>query len=161
MSSVCERTKPEKYFSVGVVHLRRFFRVSRGRKTGSSLLVQTLAPKDDQLTDQVLRDPVWHFTRETFEPYVGGYFEAPGARGKMVTLKLLQVDSYEPPKSSTRTAVATNSFLLLFSADGELPIFSSIHPIKHAALGEFSLFLTRRDGPAGEIYYEAVFNHLR
>ena len=125
-----------------------------------SVFGQTLAPKDD-LSDQVLRDPVLRFTRETFEPYVGGYFEAPGARGKTVTLKLLKVDTYEPPKNSTRTAVATDAFLLLFSADGELPIFSSIHPIKHAALGEFSLFLTRRDGPTGEIYYEAVFNHLR
>jgi hypothetical protein len=125
-----------------------------------SVLGQTLADDDGQLSDQVLRDPVLRFTRETFEPYVGGYFEAPGARGKTVTLKLLKVDTYEPPKSSTRTAVATDSFLLLFSADGELPIFSSIHPIKHAALGEFSLFLTRRDGQTGEIYYEAVFNHL-
>ena len=125
-----------------------------------SVLAQTLAGDDGQLSDQVLRDPVLRFTRETFEPYVGGYFEAPGARGKMVALKLLKVDSYQP-KTTSRTAVATDSFLLLFSADGELPIFSSIHPLKHAALGEFSLFLTRRDGPDGEIYYEAVFNHLR
>ena len=125
-----------------------------------SVLAQTLAGDDGQLSDQVLRDPVLHFTRETFEPYVGGYFEAPGARGKMVALKLLKVDSYQP-KTTSRTAAATDSFLLLFSADGELPIFSSIHPLKHPALGEFSLFLTRRDGPDGEIYYEAVFNHLR
>ena len=125
-----------------------------------SVLGQTLAPKDD-LSDRVLRDPVLRFTRETFEPYVGGYFEAPGARGKTVTLKLLKVVTYEPPKGSTRSAIATDAFLLLFSADGELPIFSSIHPIKHAALGEFSLFLTRRDGQSGEIFYEAVFNHLR
>lgn len=125
-----------------------------------SILGQTLATDDGQLSDQVLRDPVLRFTRETFEPYVGDYFEAPGARGKTVGLKLIKVDSYEP-KTTTRAAVATDSFLLLFSADGELPIFSSIHPIKHGALGEFSLFLTRRDGPNGEIYYEAVFNHLR
>ena len=125
-----------------------------------SVLAQTLAGDDGQLSDQVLRDPVLRFTRETFEPYVGGYFEAPGARGKMVALKLLKVDSYQP-KTTRRTAAATVSFLLLFSADGELPIFSSIHPLKHPALGEFSLFLTRRDGPDGEIYYEAVFNHLR
>jgi hypothetical protein len=123
-----------------------------------SVLAQSLAA-DGQLSDQVLRDPVLRFTRETFEPYVGGYFEVPGARGKTVTLKLLKVEAFKP-KSSTRTAVATNAFLLLFSADGELPIFTSIHPLKHPALGEFSLFLTRRDGPDGEIYYEAVINHL-
>lgn len=125
-----------------------------------SVLAQTLTRDDGQLSDQVLRDPVLGFTRETFEPYVGGYFEAPGARGKDVTLKLLKVEAYEP-KTTSRTAIATDAFLLLFSADGELPIFTSIHPLKHPALGEFSLFLTRRDGPNGDIYYEAVINHLR
>lgn len=120
-------------------------------------LAQTLFPKD-QLSTEVLRDPVLRFSRETFEPYVGGYFEAPGARGKMVTLKLLSVDAYVPPPR-TKIAVPTDSFVLLFSADGELPSFSDIHPIKHAALGQFSLFLTRRDGK-DEIFYEAVINHL-
>ena len=126
-----------------------------------SVLAQTLKG-DGQLSTEVLRDPVLRFTRDTFEPYVGGYFEAPGARGRTITLKLVKVDVYEPKgKISTAAPVATDSFLLLFEADGELPIFSSIHPIKHGALGEFSLFLTRRDGPNGEINYEAVFNHLR
>jgi hypothetical protein len=112
----------------------------------------------DQLSTEVLNDPVLRFSRETFEPYVGGYFEAPGARGKAVTLKLLSVDSYVPPPR-TKIAIQTNSFVLLFSADGELPTFTDIHPIKHGALGEFSLFLTRRDGK-DEIFYEAVINHL-
>ena len=111
---------------------------------------------DNKLSDAVLRDPVLRFTRETFEPYVGGYFESPGARGQMVTLKLVSIDT---PKS--KTATVTDSFTLLFAADGELPKFTSIYPIKHAALGSFDLFLTRRDGPNGEISYEAVFNHLK
>jgi hypothetical protein len=124
--------------------------------TTRSVLGQTLRIDDGQLSEQVLRDPIMRFTCETFEPYVGGYFEAPGARGKTVTLKLLKVEAFKP---KTRT-VSTNAFLLLFSADGELPTFTSIHPLTHPALGEFSLFLTRRDGPNGEIYYEAVINHL-
>jgi hypothetical protein len=120
-----------------------------------SALAQTLT-RNDQLPDAVLRDPVLRFTRETFEPYIGGYFEVPGARGKTVTLKLVSVEAYTPPPRT----IPTDSFVLLFSADGELPIFSSIHPIKHAALGEFSIFLTRRDSK-DEIFYEAVFTHLR
>jgi hypothetical protein len=120
-------------------------------------LAQTLIA-DDRLSDDVQRDPVYRFTRETFEPYVGGYFESPGARGAMVVLKLVKIDSYTPPKD---TKVPTESFSLLFNADGELPRFTTIHRIKHGALGEFDLFLTRRDGPDGEISYEAVFNHLR
>ena len=111
---------------------------------------------DGKLSDAVLRDPVFRFTRETFEPYVGGYFESPGARGQMVTLKLVSIDT---PKSTPATV--TDSFTLQFDADGELTTFTSIYPIKHAALGSFDLFLTRRDGPKGEITYEAVFNHLK
>ena len=125
-------------------------------------LAQTLS--DGRLSTDVVDDPLFRFTRETFEPYVGGYFEAPGARGKTVALKLVKIESFEPEEkrvSLTRSAVATDSFTLLFSADGELPRFSSIHPIKHGALGEFNLFLTRRDGLDGEIRYEAVINHLR
>ena len=118
---------------------------------------------DRQLSDDVLNNSLYRFTRETFEPYVGGYFEAPGARGEMVPLKLIKVDSYTPnpqTKLSPRSAAATESFTLLFSAEAPLPQSQSIHPIKHGALGEVSLFLTRRDGPS-EIFYEAVFNHLR
>ena len=121
-----------------------------------SVLAQTLKT-GDQLSDDVLRDPVFSFKKETFDPYVGDYFAAPGARGEMVGLKLVKCEAYQP---KTRI-VMSDAFRLLFKAESELPIFSSIHPIKHGALGAFSLFLTRQDGPDGEIYYEAVFNHLR
>ena len=58
--------------------------------------------------------------------------------------------SQHPPRSHE---------MLIGGAGESLPRFSDIHPIKHAALGEISLFLTRRDGK-DEIFYEAVFNHL-
>jgi hypothetical protein len=119
---------------------------------------------DGPLSIEVLNDPIYRFTRETFEPYVGGYFEVLGARGEMVALKLLKVDSYSPDpntKITTRSAAETDSFSLLFGAEGALPRFPSIYEIKHGALGDFSLFLTRRDNAAGEIFYEAVFNHTK
>ena len=118
---------------------------------------------DGQLSDEVLRNPLYSFSRETFEPYVGGYFQAAGPRGEMVPLKLVKVDSYSP-KSETKICKRTRkteSFSLLFDAEGSLPPFTSIHEIKHGALGDFSLFLTRHDGPNRQISYEAVFNRLR
>ena len=118
---------------------------------------------DGQLSDVVLDDPIYRFSRETFEPYVGGYFEAAGTRGEMIALKLLSVDPYTPSetKISTGRAVATDSFSLLFRAEAALPRFPTIYQIKHGALGDFKLFLTRRDAKTGEIFYEAVFNHMR
>lgn len=117
----------------------------------------------DELSRDVLLDPVYSFTRETFEPYVGGYFQAPGARGEMIALKLVKVDSYEPQtdtKISTGRPVASESFSLLFSAEAPLPSHTSIHQVKHGALGDFSLFLSRRTGASREIFYEAVFGRL-
>ena len=119
---------------------------------------------DRPLSDEVLRDPLFSFTRETFEPFIGGYFAALDARGETVSLKLVKVDSYAPQsqtKLTTRAAANTESFSLLFNAEGALPQLRSIHQIKHGALGDFNLFLCRRNGPNREIFYEAVFNRLR
>ena len=117
-----------------------------------------------QLSDVVMDDPMYRFSRETFEPYVGGYFEAVDARGKTIALKLLSVDSYTPQpdtKISTGSAIKTDSFSLLFSAERVLPPFTSTYQIKHGALGDFKLFLTRQGSKSGEILYETVFNHTR
>lgn len=122
-------------------------------------LAQSLS-RDNQVPAEAQRDPVFMFSRETFEPYVGDYFESPGARGKTVALKLIRVDAYTFGEKSRIPAVTTKSFVLLFSAEAPLPTFTSIHPLKHPALGEFNVFLTRRDNKDGDIFYEAVFNHV-
>jgi hypothetical protein len=150
---------------------RRKFIVSSLLFTASAVLLSENAPSafgrtlvEDGLSDEVLRDPMYRFTKETFEPYVGGYFEALGARGEMVPMKLVKVASYEPQdetKLSTGGKVETESFSLLFNAEAPLPRFTSIHEVKHGALGEFNLFLTRQDSATREIFYEAVFNHVR
>lgn len=118
---------------------------------------------DNPLPDEVLRDPVYSFTRETFEPYIGGYFQAPDARGQMVALKLVKVNAYSPTTETRilQTTVETESFSLLFQAESPLPDSKSIHRISHGALGDFNLFLSRHDGSSREICYEAVFNRLR
>jgi hypothetical protein len=118
---------------------------------------------DGQLPDEVLRDPVYSFSKETFEPYVGGYFEAVGPRGAKVPLKLVEVNSYcpKPETKICKRTRETESFSLLFNAEGPLPTSTSIHQIQHGALGDFDLFLTRHDGPDRQICYEAVFGRLR
>lgn len=132
--------------------------LSNARQAFSRALINS-----NELPIDVLRDPVYQFSKETFEPYVGGYFEALNARGEMVALKLIKVDSYQPKeatKITTGRPVDTESFSLLFSAEAPLSA-ASIHRIKHGALGEFKLFLTRVYGSSREIYYEAVFNRVR
>lgn len=107
------------------------------------------------------KDPVFLFVEETFKPYVGGVFQAPNARGEMIELRLIKVESDKPINKLTKNARATKSFSLVFKASDELPPFTSIHTISHPALGEFDLFLTKRKSDQHELFYEAVINHAQ
>lgn len=110
------------------------------------------------------QSPLFYFTRGTFQPYVGGVFVA-SAGGKSVSMTLIEVSNYTPKAWGTLLpgrVQPTNCFVLKFSATGrdKLTDLTSIYIIQHDALGEFPLFMTRRDGPDGTSIYEAVFNHL-
>lgn len=104
-------------------------------------------------------DPVFFYSYETFKPYVNGIFQAPNARGEMIDLRLTKLEAHK--SSDKLTQRTTNGFTLTFKASAELPPFTSIHTIKHSALGEFDLFLTKRETELGEFFYEAVISHFK
>ena len=106
------------------------------------------------------KDPVFSFVAATFEPYVGDIFTAPNARGEAIELKLVKLEKIEPKNHLTKSALATKCFSLQFKASDELPPFTSIHTISHPRLGKFDLFLTRHKTDEGDLYYEAVINHV-
>lgn len=105
------------------------------------------------------KEPTFVFKAETFKPYVNGIFQAPNARGEMIDMRLTKVETYK--SSDKLTNRETSGFSLTFKASAELPPFTSIHTIRHSALGEFDLFLTKRVTDDGELFYEAVFNHFK
>ncbi len=97
------------------------------------------------------------------EAYVGGTFIGRDALGRPIELELVRCTPYKAnPKTRITTARTreTESFSLLFRASRELPEFSSIQGIEHAVLGDFDLFLKPSRGDNGEIFYEAIINHL-
>lgn len=141
--------------SVGLVLTASRFGFAQ--KTGGQIKT-TLYRSDIPLEAQ--REPVFFFRESTFTPYLGGYFEGVNARGEAVDLKLVKITAFKSSAKLTNRTRRTEAFALLFSASSELPLFAPIHRIKHGALGEFDLFLTRRNGPDGELFYEAVLNHL-
>jgi hypothetical protein len=109
------------------------------------------------------QDPVFLFTHATFDSYVGDIFLAPNARGEMISLTLLKVNTYRPERATrlaTKPSPETDCFSLTFKAADQLPPFTSIHKVNHPALGNFDLFLTPRQS-GSVIYYEAVINHIR
>jgi hypothetical protein len=118
-------------------------------------------PPGSPVPIEAQRDPVFFFREETFKPYVDGIFQAPNARGEMIELRLIKVKGYTPTARLTDRTRESKAFSLTFKASGELPPFTSIHSIKHPALGEFDLFLTVRKSDDGDIFYEAVINHAQ
>jgi hypothetical protein len=109
------------------------------------------------------KEAVFLFKAETFKPYINSIFTVPNARGEKIELKLRNVDVFRNNHAGeyTTNVGQTDSFSMTFTADDELPRFTSIHKMDHPALGEFYLFLTKRRSENGEFLYDAVINHIR
>lgn len=115
-----------------------------------------------QIPIKAQQDSVFYFSEATFRPYVNDIFQAPDWRNRLVALELMRVDGYKFKADSvvaTSRALETKSFSLMFKASMPLAPITSIHTMRHPALGKFSLFLTPREKD-GVVYYEAVFNHI-
>jgi|SRR5450432_271799 len=108
------------------------------------------------------QEALLYYTHAAFDPCVGSVFMSRGADGKMVELTLLSVTQYKTKATTrlmTKAARATDSFSLMFKASGKLPSFSQIPTLTHPVLGKLDMFMTERV-VNGEIFYEAVINHL-
>ena len=117
---------------------------------------------DEPLPFRELQSPLFSFHADTFRPYVGGVFVARAGRSA-IEMTLTGVRDCSPKPTTKLTPVKaprTECFALEFSSEKSLTDLSSIYDIEHAALGQFQLFLTRRDGADGKSLYEAVFNRL-
>ena len=118
--------------------------------------------QDFQVSFEAKQEPTFYFKRETFQPYLNGIFKL-SAGANSVNATLISVRDCTPgPKSLkvTKKSRPSDSFALVFRAEGKpLTDLTTIYDVEHGALGKFPLFLTRRDGPHGTYFYEAVFNH--
>jgi hypothetical protein len=117
--------------------------------------------RDFETPYEAKKSPLFTFKRETFQPYVGGTFRV-RAGAHSVDMTLTKVRDHvlsARGKGLTKKARPSDSFTLVFTSSEKLTDLTSIYDVEHAALGTFALFLTRRDGPGGTYFYEAVFNH--
>ena len=135
-----------------------FGRAAMGQKKGKALDHFI----GHQIPIKAQQETLFYFSEATFRPYLNDIFQAPDSRSRLVALELISVNGYKwkaDSMVSTSKARETRSFSLMFKASKPLPPFTSIHRMRHPALGKFDLFLTPREKD-GAFYYEAVFNHL-
>ena len=117
--------------------------------------------QDFPISFEAKQEATFSFKRETFQPYLDGTFKlSAGAHSVEATLVSVRDCSPNPLQKVTPKSRQSDSFALVFSADGKLTDLTTIYDVEHAALGKFPLFLTRRNGPQGKHFYEAVFNHV-
>ncbi|HEX8475570.1 MAG TPA: hypothetical protein VF666_16195 [Pyrinomonadaceae bacterium] len=108
-------------------------------------------------------DPVFNWTKATFEPHLKTDFNVHA--GRIVTaLTLIEVKDcprIAAPKSTMKTS--GECYSLLFHADRELSPLQTIYKLEHGALGKFSLFVTRivKNDDREGLYYEAVINRVQ
>ena len=114
--------------------------------------------KDFEVPFQAKQEQIYLFQRETFEPYLNGTFTL-RAGANSVEATLVSVRDCNPTVNKvTRKARQSECFAIVFHSEGALTDLTTIYDVEHGALGKFALFLTRRDGPRGTYFYEAVFN---
>jgi hypothetical protein len=114
-----------------------------------------------QIPAQALGDPLFHFTRMTFEPYLGSDFRVTVGPYKTVNLTLVKVEDQRPRVRKGMPRTEGESFLLLFEASGELSELQQTYVLQHEALGKFSLFLVNASEKGKGTFYAAVINHTR
>lgn len=106
-------------------------------------------------------EKTFSFTRATFAPHVGSTFLGRGVGGAEVELVLVAIRDRAPSEQSkqvTKRARNSDSFSLIFRADGDLTDLTNIHRLEHPELGDVVLFLTRSKDENDQIFYEAAFN---
>jgi hypothetical protein len=114
-----------------------------------------------QIPAQALGDPLFHFTRATFEPYIQSEFRATVGPYRTVSLKLVKVEDQRPQARKGMPRMEGECFLLLFEASGELSDLQQTYVLQHEALGKFSLFLVGNAEKGKAVFYSATINHLR
>lgn len=103
--------------------------------------------------------PGFEYKAATFEPHLGSTFRV-RAGVKVSTLTLVNIKTTDPKGQEGKPSPKGENFSLLFRADSELSSVQTIYDLEHAALGKFSLFVSRfmNENDKDGIYYEAVIN---
>ncbi|HEV2802037.1 MAG TPA: hypothetical protein VGW12_16295 [Pyrinomonadaceae bacterium] len=114
-----------------------------------------------QIPEQAAGNPIFHFTRATFEPYLESDFLVTVGPYKSVNLTLLKVEDRRPRQRKGMLRMEGECFLLVFKANGKLSDLQQTYVMQHGALGKFSLFLVDTSEEGKGYYYSAVINHMR
>jgi hypothetical protein len=107
-------------------------------------------------------DPMFYFTRESFEPYMNSTFRITSRAKTTFEATLVGVFDYQAQALARKTKTHKGEcFALTFRAGERDTVSQGTHKFSHGALGRFSLFIVPgRVDKEGRTIYEAVINHF-
>ncbi len=97
-----------------------------------------------------------HLRRSSYTSLVGSAFTILGADGTSVALRLVEVTDLARAAREPKYAGHDDVFALLFEGPRATVLMQGTHTVRHATLGEFSLFIVPVGGGAGAQLYEVV-----
>jgi hypothetical protein len=98
-----------------------------------------------------------HLRRSSYARLKGTAFTASGAGGTKVTLRLAEVADLARARSDRSLKGSDAAFALALTGPGKALLAGSVHELRHASLGTFSLFLVPVGRPTKtEQSYEVV-----
>lgn len=112
------------------------------------------------LPPESYQDPVIHFRKSTFSPYLNTTFLVRLGAKQPIEVTLVRVaDAGTAEGRASDEAVGKECFSLLFRGPNNRLLKQNIHTIEHGALGKFRLFLAPAGKETRGQFYEAVINH--
>jgi hypothetical protein len=114
-----------------------------------------------QIPPQAFDERFFHFTQETFEPYLQSNFRVTVGPYKVVNLTLVKVEDQKPRWRKGTARTEGDNFTLLFKASDKLSDLQQTYVLEHEALGKFSLFLVDATRKETDVHYLATVNRTR
>lgn len=103
------------------------------------------------------QNPLYHFTRDTFTPYVNSIFTVNAVPWAEIVLVEVKETPLVVAKGSTRIPTG-ECFTLVFRGPNRTRFRQDTYTFDHPALGKFEMFITPTDRPSKQQYYTAVIN---
>lgn len=106
------------------------------------------------------QEAVFHFSRATFDPYVGTTFVIDPGYTFPFEGVLVEVKDLRSAEDKKRNVPGKECFSLTFRVHNENRVKQGTYQIQHGALGTFELFIAPLKDRSEKRFFEAIINHM-
>jgi hypothetical protein len=105
-------------------------------------------------------DPLFFMSRRTFTQYLETIFIIDPGYTRPIETTLIKVEDTRPANLRKGNASSQECFVLTFRCESSFTVNQGTYQIRHAALGDFELFVVPSEDSEGKMYFQAVINRV-